>query len=183
MSLQPKPVSATKPEAGADVVERVTIPSDPSEIGGIQDRIQRLLPSRASSEDRFGIQMAMEEALCNAIKHGNRWDRDKKVHVCYRVRADRFEAWVRDEGPGFDPSAVPDPTAHENLERPCGRGLMLMRHYLTEMSYSNRGNSVSMIKVFDHAAGTDEAQRTWDQIGVADAPVILCDGFESSPVL
>jgi serine/threonine-protein kinase RsbW len=64
------------------------------------------------------------------------------------VLPDRLEVRITDEGIGFDPSDVPDPTAVENLERPCGRGLMLMRHYMTEVSYNERGNSVYMIKVF-----------------------------------
>jgi serine/threonine-protein kinase RsbW len=55
---------------------------------------------------------------------------------------------ITDEGPGFDPADVPDPTAVENLERPCGRGLMLMRHYMNEVAYSERGNTVTMSKVF-----------------------------------
>ena len=75
-------------------------------------------------------------------------DRAKKVHIAYRVLADRFEVHITDEGPGFDPGDVPDPTAVENLERPCGRGLMLMRHYMTEVAYNGRGNRVTMSKVF-----------------------------------
>lgn len=55
---------------------------------------------------------------------------------------------ISDEGPGFDPNDVPDPTDIENLERPCGRGLMLMRHYMTEVNYNSTGNSVRMKKVF-----------------------------------
>ena len=63
------------------------------------------------------------------------------------MTVDRFEVRITDEGPGFDPSDVPDPTDVENLERPCGRGLMLMRHYMTDVHYNARGNSVSMRKV------------------------------------
>src|SRR5438128_635610 len=54
---------------------------------------------------------------------------------------------ITDEGPGFDPEDVPDPTAPENLERPCGRGLLLMRHYMTEVAYHDRGRAVRMAKV------------------------------------
>src|SRR5947199_135963 len=96
----------------------------------------------------FAIKLALEEALVNAIKHGNQMDRSKKVHVSYRIRPDRFEIQITDEGPGFDPEDVPDPTAFENLERPCGRGLLLMRHYMTDVRHNARGNSVTMSKVF-----------------------------------
>ena len=70
-----------------------------------------------------------------------------KVHIAYNIKPERFDILIRDEGPGFDPAEVPDPTAVENLERPCGRGLMLMRHYMSEVAFSPRGNAVSMSKI------------------------------------
>ena len=91
--------------------------------------------------------MALEEALVNAIKHGNQLDRAKSVRVNYHVSPDRFDVQITDEGPGFDPVDVPDPTAPENIERPCGRGLLLMRHYMTEVAYHDRGRTVRMAKV------------------------------------
>ena len=63
------------------------------------------------------------------------------------MRAGRFEVSITDEGQGFDPGDVPDPTAVENIERPCGRGLMLMRYYMSEVVFHGRGNSVTMAKV------------------------------------
>jgi serine/threonine-protein kinase RsbW len=81
------------------------------------------------------------------MKHGNQMDRGKKVHIRYRVLPAHFEIHIADEGSGFDPSDVPDPTVVENLERACGRGLMLMRHYMTEVTFSTRGSAVSMHKV------------------------------------
>jgi len=127
----------------------VTIPSDPAEARRVQDDIERLLHARHINErEVFSIKLALEEALVNAIKHGNQMDRTKKVRIAYQLHADRFDVHITDEGPGFDPSDVPDPTAFENLERPCGRGLMLMRHYMTEVAFNERGNSVAMSKVF-----------------------------------
>ena len=132
---------------GQGVAADVTIPSDPAEARRIQDDIERLLQSHHVSErDVFSIKLALEEALVNAIKHGNQMDRAKKVRIVYQLNADRFDIHVSDEGPGFDPGDVPDPTAFENLERPCGRGLMLMRHYMTEVAFNERGNSVIMSK-------------------------------------
>jgi serine/threonine-protein kinase RsbW len=126
----------------------VLIPSDPAEARRVQEEIERQLQRRcASDHDVFSVRLALEEALVNAIKHGNQMDRAKKVHISYRFLPGRFEVRVTDEGPGFDPAGVPDPTAAENLERPCGRGLMLMRHYMSEVLYSERGNSVLMSKV------------------------------------
>jgi serine/threonine-protein kinase RsbW len=126
----------------------VAIPSDPAEARRIQDEIEELLKAnRYSERDIFGIRLALEEALVNAIKHGNQMDRAKKVHIAYRVDPERFDIHIRDEGGGFDPGDVPDPTDVENLERPCGRGLWLMRHYMSEVDFGNRGNSVRMSKV------------------------------------
>lgn len=114
-----------------------------------QDQIEQLLQqSRASTHDIFSIRLALEEALINAIKHGNQLDHTKKVHLSFRILEDRFEVQIHDEGPGFDPTDVPDPTAIENLERPCGRGLMLMRHYMDEVAYNSRGNGVTMARIF-----------------------------------
>jgi serine/threonine-protein kinase RsbW len=133
------------PVISADLV----LPSDPAEARVVQERIEQALQARqAADRDIFSIKLALEEALVNAIKHGNQFDRSKSVRVAFAVHLDRFEVTITDEGPGFDPADVPDPTAVENLERPCGRGLMLMRHYMTEVAYNDRGNSVVMRKVF-----------------------------------
>jgi len=127
----------------------VVIPSDPAEARRVQGDIEQLLQyHRYSERDVFSIKLALEEALVNAIKHGNQMDRTKQVRISYSVEPDRFEVHITDEGSGFDPEDVPDPTAVENLERPCGRGLMLMRHYMSEVVFHPPGNSVRMCKVF-----------------------------------
>jgi serine/threonine-protein kinase RsbW len=126
----------------------VEILSDPAEARKLQEEIERQLKDTLFSEKEiFSIKLALEEALINAIKHGNQFDRNKKVRISYSVHRDRFDIFIKDEGTGFDPADVPDPTAIENLERPCGRGLMLMRYYMTEVSFSSTGNSVSMSKL------------------------------------
>jgi len=126
-----------------------TIESDTAEARRVQEEIEKHLAARrASDQEVFSVRLALEEALVNAIKHGNQLDRTKKVFISYRFLPDRLEVQITDEGTGFDPDDVPDPTAVENLERPCGRGLMLMRHYMTEVAYNPRGNSVAMTKVF-----------------------------------
>jgi serine/threonine-protein kinase RsbW len=126
----------------------VAIPSDPAEARRVQEEIERLLQNGPFTDHEiFGIKLAIEEALVNAIKHGNQMDRAKRVRITYLLRVDIFEIHIADEGPGFDPADVPDPTAVENLERPCGRGLMLMKHYMSEVAFSPRGNTVRMCKV------------------------------------
>jgi serine/threonine-protein kinase RsbW len=126
----------------------VTIPSDLEVARDLQTRIeQQLLTSTRFTEmDIFSIKLALEEAIVNAIKHGNQMDRNKAVRVAYRVEEHRFDIMIVDEGPGFDPEDVPDPTAPENLERACGRGLLLMRHYMSDIRYLGTGNTVVMSK-------------------------------------
>jgi serine/threonine-protein kinase RsbW len=124
------------------------IASDPVDARRVQDEIEEALKANQFTEKEiFGIRLALEEALVNAIKHGNNLDKSKKVHIAYGVRPERFDIRITDEGPGFDPEDVPDPTAFENLERPCGRGLMLMRHYMNVVTFGPRGKPVHMSKL------------------------------------
>jgi serine/threonine-protein kinase RsbW len=97
-------------------------------------------------DDVFAVRLALDEAISNAIKHGHRDDPGKNVRVGYHVGPDRTVAEVEDQGPGFDPRAVPNPLAPENLEKPSGRGLFLMRAYLTWCHHNARGNRVTLCK-------------------------------------
>lgn len=111
-------------------------------------RLLEELEEQAWAEhDVFAVHLAVEEALVNAIKHGNQKDLAKSVELHCRMTHDRIEIQITDEGDGFDPSAVPDPTDEENLEIPSGRGLMLMRCYMTTVEFNPKGNSVTMVKV------------------------------------
>jgi serine/threonine-protein kinase RsbW len=141
-------------ESGRDGARDVVIPSDPAEARRVQEEIERaLLECKFEEREIFSIKLALEEALVNAIKHGNQMDPDKKVHISYFVSAERFDIRIADEGKGFDPDDVPDPMDPENLERPCGRGLLLMRHYMTDVVYHPPGNRLSMSKVRSHRNG------------------------------
>src|SRR5438270_40606 len=79
------------------------------------------------AKEAFAVRLALEEAVVNAHRHGHGGDWATPVGVCYHVGASSVVAQVEDRGPGFDPAAVPDPLAPENLERDHGRGLLLMR--------------------------------------------------------
>lgn len=94
----------------------------------------------------FGVHLAVEEALVNAICHGNRSDLNKQVSMCCKLAADRVVIEIADEGAGFDPACVPDCTAQENLKRPSGRGIMLMRNYMSRVEYTDGGHRVVMEK-------------------------------------
>jgi len=99
-----------------------------------------------SEEDIFALRLSLEEALTNAIRHGNGQDPQKKVKIRYRARPEEVEIYIADEGKGFDPSLVPDPTREDKLECPSGRGIMLMRAYMDLLEYNARGNEVHLVK-------------------------------------
>ena len=94
---------------------------------------------------RLNFRVALAEALANAMLYGNGPDPAKRVQVHVNVTSLAVSARVTDQGNGFDPDAVEDPTTPENLVRPGGRGLFLMRQLLDEVHYNERGNSVTLI--------------------------------------
>ena len=137
----------------AQMATELTISSELPEARRVQEQIEEALQANGYTEhDIFAIKLALEEALVNAIKHGNKMDPDKRVFVVFGVTPERFDIRITDEGVGFNPEDVPDPTAIENLERPCGRGLLLMRGFMTDVQYHGRGNVVSMSKVREVSA-------------------------------
>ena len=93
----------------------------------------------------LNFRVGLTEALSNAMLYGNRDDPSKRVLVEVRLADGRLRATVRDQGTGFDPTSVPDPTTPENLARPCGRGLFLMKQLLDEVTYNERGNEVTLV--------------------------------------
>lgn len=99
-----------------------------------------------SEKDCFGTRLSLEEAIVNALRHGNGGDPRKTVHIRFAVSNHLIVAEVEDEGPGFNPYTLPDPLAPEHLERPGGRGVFLMRHYMTSVHFNERGNCVHMCK-------------------------------------
>ncbi len=124
------------------------IPSDYAEGHRVQEEIlSRLEKLEWIRNDLFGIRLSMEEALVNAIKHGNQLDVEKQVHVTCQIGEQRIVITITDEGHGFDPEAVPDCTQLENLERPCGRGIKLMRSFMSRVEYNPRGNRVVLEKL------------------------------------
>ncbi len=107
---------------------------------------ERLVEFGWSDGDVYAVRLALEEGITNAIRHGNQLDPNKQVTANCRLAANRVLIEILDQGHGFDPERVPDPTEPENLERPGGRGLLLMRSYMTRVEYSPRGNHLVMEK-------------------------------------
>lgn len=94
---------------------------------------------------RFKLRVALSEALANAIIYGNRMDPGKYVDVRVEITNQSLAVFVHDEGDGFDPSAVPDPTHPEAIERSSGRGLFLIRQLVDDVRFNEKGNSICMI--------------------------------------
>ena len=94
----------------------------------------------------FAIKLALDEALNNAVRHGNSGNPDKQVIVEYSIDDSAVQIVITDEGGGFSPRKVRNPTLDENLDRPHGRGIMLMKAYMTDVRYNKRGNRVTLVK-------------------------------------
>jgi serine/threonine-protein kinase RsbW len=113
----------------------------------LDEVLQHLEAQYWARREIFGVQLAVDEALVNAMLHGNALDATK--HVRFRCwlwpRKVRFE--ITDEGPGFDPDSLPDPTDAEHLDRPGGRGVLLMRAFMSRIEFQDRGNHVVLEKV------------------------------------
>lgn len=123
------------------------LPSDLDAGHAAIDQLMAALESAGwAGRDLFHIQMAIEEAVVNAIEHGNKRDAEKQVHVLFHVFQDRAEMSVTDQGSGFDHQHIADPTEEERLEQPRGRGVMLIRELMSEAKYNDKGNSVWMLK-------------------------------------
>jgi serine/threonine-protein kinase RsbW len=99
-----------------------------------------------ADKEVFGARLTLEEAMVNAIRHGHRGDTSKRVDVRFYVNEEQLLVEIQDQGPGFDPDGLPDPLAPENLERPGGRGVFLMRQYMTWVQYNETGNGVTLCK-------------------------------------
>jgi serine/threonine-protein kinase RsbW len=121
-----------------------------SELGAAREAENRLLDEvakyRYSETCVFAIKLAVEEAVNNAIKHGNGFDARKIVDITFEVGPDRTVVTITDQGEGVRPADVADPTADENLEKPTGRGILLMHAYMDEVRYNEKGNQVCLVK-------------------------------------
>ena len=99
-----------------------------------------------SDNDVFAVELGLQEAVSNAIEHGNHGNTNKRVWVSYCAKRENVVVQIEDEGLGFDPSSVPDPTAAENVPKENGRGLLLMRTFMTWVQFNRIGNCVTMCR-------------------------------------
>ena len=122
--------------------------SDLHESASVQRQIMDIwLKNGVSDGDLPDLQLALEEGLANAVKHGNQLNPAKQVKVeCQLLDDCMIRVTIEDEGAGFNPEEVPDPTDFENLDKPSGRGIVLMRAFMDEVLYNDRGNQLTFCK-------------------------------------
>ncbi len=131
---------------------KIQIPSLIENIRVVESFIDNSKEKFNIEDDIYGnIMVAVTESVNNAIRHGNKFDKDKNVILSLFVDEDRLRFEVEDEGPGFDPTTLSDPTAPENIENPGGRGIFLMRNLSDEVEFSNDGRKVELTFFINNA--------------------------------
>ena len=101
------------------------------------------------SEDEYWLVTALREAVANAVRHGNKQDPDRRVRIEYRIQNSTVTIRIEDEGDGFDPGDIPDPTDPANLLRPNGRGIFYMRQFMQRVDFESLpggGTAVVMVR-------------------------------------
>jgi serine/threonine-protein kinase RsbW len=142
-----KPRAHPEPSSPPPAMLEFTIDSEHDASRKVQIAVLRELAKRGFNTNAiYAIRLALEEAMQNAIRHGNKLNPKKKVHIQARISSEICEISVEDQGVGFDRSKVPDPTLDENLEKCSGRGILLIERYMNKVDWSNGGRRLHMIK-------------------------------------
>ncbi len=125
----------------------------PSRIEAVNEAaasVARLLQDLGTTDDvSFAVDIAIREAVTNAVLHGNKLDETKLVEIQVKVSSEAVELLVHDEGKGFKPEEVPDPTAAENILKSSGRGIFLIRNFMDEVNWivaPKGGTTVRLLK-------------------------------------
>lgn len=129
-----------------ELLERINFPSKAENINLAEKLIDELCEKHNVHDDYYGnILIAITEAVNNAIHHGNKLDPEKSVTLGYSVNGDKLSVFISDEGPGFDYENLPDPTEPENIEKPHGRGVFLMKALADDVGFEQNGSEVEMV--------------------------------------
>jgi len=138
------------------------MPSEIKAISPLMERLMRLIEgSHCVCGEEPSVELALAEALNNAVVHGNRMDRQKFVQILCRCELGKgICVVVKDQGQGFDPNAVPDPTAAENIGADHGRGIWVMKSVMDEVSFESSGTEVRMWKAPTRQPGTESEAPT-----------------------
>ena len=130
----------------SSIMQELSFESKPENIAIVERLIDEMCEQHSVIEEHYGdILIAMTEGVNNAIVHGNKLDINKSVSVEYEKRGKDLFFRISDEGAGFDYENLPDPTASENLERPNGRGVFLMRNLADECLFEDNGRIIELV--------------------------------------
>jgi serine/threonine-protein kinase RsbW len=128
----------------------LSLPSRIETVAKAANAVADFVSRSGISEDvAYGIDMAVREAVTNAVVHGNEQDEQKAVELTLKSSPEAVEITVHDQGQGFNPEEVPDPTQTENILKTSGRGIFFMRTFMDEVTWSVRpggGTTVRMLK-------------------------------------
>jgi serine/threonine-protein kinase RsbW len=128
-----------------EFTQRIAFPSLAENIALAERMIDEACTRHNVHENLYGnVLIALTEAVNNAIHHGNRLDPNKTVTLGYEVKDDTIVFMIQDQGPGFDHDNLPDPTDPQNLEKPHGRGVFLMKALADEVDFSDNGSTVKL---------------------------------------
>jgi len=131
-------------------INKIKIPSLAENIRIVESFIDHAKDSHSLNDDIYGnIMVAVTESVNNAIKHGNKENKDKNVWLSLSYESKLIKFVIEDEGAGFDYKNLPDPTAPENLDKPEGRGIFLMKHLSDEVSFKEDGKVVELCFYID----------------------------------
>jgi serine/threonine-protein kinase RsbW len=135
----------------------------PSELETIpkfrKDLLKKVNNLGLSDEDIFNIDLSLQEALVNAIKHGNKLDKSLLVEVSLEISGKRLVIEVKNQGGGFDPKKIPTPTSQEGLLKTSGRGVFLIKKLMDEVEFFDRGRGIRMIKFLNKENGCECKRR------------------------
>lgn len=128
-----------------EFTQRIEFPAKAENIALAEKLIDEACSRHNVHENLYGnVLIALTEAVNNAIHHGNKLDPSKEVTLGYEAKEDRIIFMVQDQGPGFDHEDLPDPTDPQNLEKPHGRGVFLMKALADEVEFTDNGSTVTM---------------------------------------
>jgi serine/threonine-protein kinase RsbW len=139
--------------AGPNAVLAITMRSELNAISGAVEWLMAMIQEcHCVPGQERDVEIALREALANAVLHGNHQDAEKKIQISCRIQCGgEVSIIVRDEGKGFDPAKVPDPTAIDNIESEHGRGIYLMRALMDEIRFEQGGTELHMRKSGSHS--------------------------------
>jgi len=129
------------------IKESIKIPSDVKHIKDISSKIVDLLMKKGTDKSTvFDIRLCVEEAILNAIEHGNKYNKKLTVDVSFAIYEKKIEVSIEDKGKGFSHVILPDPTSDDNVLRAHGRGVYIIHKLMDKVEYNEKGNKITFMK-------------------------------------